>query len=109
MSMKTEMGRKSEAARRAFMEQMTQLWPLAKGSISQVRKPCTRKGCRACAQGHGHAAYIYTYREGKKLKCLHVRPEHAELVRTAVENARRLEALLVQMGHDLVKRTREDA
>jgi hypothetical protein len=88
--------------RDAFIKEVSGLWPLAKGSLSEVRKPCVRKGCKVCEQEGGHAAWIFTYREGGKLRCLHVRPENAGHIRQAIANGRRLETLLVSLGRDVV-------
>ena len=91
---------------RRFHDEIAALWPLAKGSLSEVRKPCTRKGCKACADGTKHPAFIYTYREGKKLHCLHVRPEFVPELRQAIENGRKLEEMLVRLGREHVGRLR---
>ena len=72
----------------AFLQEVAGLWPLAKGSVSEVSKPCVRKGCKACAEGRGHPAAIYTYREGGKLRCMHVRPGFVPELKQAIENGR---------------------
>lgn len=90
----------------AFLKEVAGLWPPAKGSVSEVRKPCVRKGCKACAEGRGHPAAIYTYREGGKLRCMHVRPEFVPELKQAIENGRLLEAALVRLGRELVLRSR---
>ena len=64
----------ADSRRDAFRERIEALWPLAKGSVSEVRKPCTRPGCKACASGQKHPALIFTYRKDGKLRCRHVRP-----------------------------------
>ncbi len=105
--MKAQSVKPAVEPRQAFRDEVAGLWPLAKGSLSEVRKPCVRKGCRACAKGRGHPAYIFTYREGGKLRCLHVRPEHADEIRVAIANGRKLEATLIRLGRETVLRTRE--
>ena len=95
-----------DVSKEAFLKEVAALWPLAKGSLAAVRKPCTRPGCKACAAGKGHPAHIYTYREGKRMKCLHVRPAHVAQVQQALENGRKLEAMLVRLGHELILRSR---
>jgi hypothetical protein len=92
----------------AFVDEVASLWPLAKGSLAAVKKPCTRKGCKSCAAGLGHPAHIYTYREGKRMRCLHVRPGLVPYLRQALENGRKLEAMLVRLGHELVLRSRDE-
>ncbi len=88
------------------MEEVAGLWPLAKGSLSEVKKPCVREGCKACEAGRGHPAWIYTFREGGKLRCMHVRPELVAELRLAIDNGRRLEAALTRLGRELVLRRR---
>ena len=106
----TRMKRKSmpqtPGQQEAFLDEVAGLWPLAKGSVSEVRKPCVRKGCKACAEGRGHPAAIYTYREGGKLRCMHVRPEFVPELKQAIENGRALEAALVRLGREAVLRSR---
>lgn len=84
-------------------------FPLAKGSLTKTHSPCTRPGCRLCAEGLGHPKLIFTFREGGKLRGLYVRPEHEELLRRAIENGRELERLLAESGRDLVLRLRDEA
>lgn len=93
-------------SQQAFFEAIHTLWPLARGSLSEVRKPCTRKGCKACATGTKHPAFIYTYRQGGKRHCLHVRPPYVAQVRLAIENGRKIEEMLTDLGADLVRRQR---
>ena len=93
----------------AFLEDMAGLWPLAKGSLSEVRKPCVREACRACAEGRGHPAAIFTFREEGRLRCLHVRPEFVPELRRAIANGRKLEAALVRLGREAVLRSREES
>src|ERR1017187_8750855 len=35
--------------RKSFLRQLEKLWPAIKGSLSEVRKPCIRPNCAACA------------------------------------------------------------
>lgn len=97
------------APQEAFLEEVAGLWPLAKGSLSHVNKPCVRKSCRACAEGRGHPAAIYTYRAAGKLRCMHVRPEFVPALRQAIANGRKLEELLARLGREAVLRSRGGA
>ncbi len=92
---------------RRFLDEFSGLWPLAKGSLSEVRKPCVRKGCKVCAAEGGHAALIFTYREGGRHRCLHVRPEHETHIREAIANGRKIEAALTRLGRETVLRCRQ--
>lgn len=93
--------------RDAFRERIEALWPIAKGSVSEVRKPCTRPGCKACASGAKHPALIFTYRKDGKLHCRHVRPGQEAILRKAIENGRALERLLVESGEELLRSLRD--
>ena len=97
----------SDPRRDAFREKLEALWPLAKGSVSEVRKPCTRPGCKACASGKKHPSVIFTYRKDGKLHCRHVRPGQEAILRQAVENGRALERLLVEQGEELLRSLRD--
>ena len=84
------------------MAKVASLVPVAKGSLTQTRSPCTRKNCKACASGHKHPKLLFTFWEGGRLRGMYVRPFHAEQVRRAIENGRELERLMVATGRELV-------
>ena len=87
----------------AFWEQIRPWWPLAKGSLSEVRKPCVRPGCRSCAEGRKHPAWIFTFREKGRQRCLYVPVELVPVLRQALTHGRRLEQRLSQMGKELIQ------
>lgn len=91
-----------------FMRELAKLWPLAKGSLSQVRRPCVRKNCRACAQGRKHPAFIFTYRQQGRLRCLYVRPAMVPALRQAIANGRVLEERLTRLGPEVILRHRQE-
>ena len=95
-----------EAAKAAFLKKVAALWPVARGTVSLVRKPCSRRTCPACASGERHPALIFTCRVGGRGRCLHVRKGDEALMRRATENCRRLEALLAEEGVRLVESLR---
>jgi hypothetical protein len=84
------------------------LWPVAKGSLTQTRSPCTRKNCKACASGRKHPKLLFTFREEGKLRGLYVRPAHAERLRRAIANGRKLERMITAAGCDLILALREE-
>ena len=83
------------------------LWPLAKGSLAEVRKPCIRKGCTACAKGEKHRAFIFSYMDNKQRRCMYVPQELIPVIHQAIKNGRRLEEILQQMGLQLIREYRE--
>src|SRR5512147_2535473 len=58
-----------------FLQQLSQLWPAIKGSMAQVRKTCLRPGCKACARGDKHPAFILSFTQGGKRRCMYVPKE----------------------------------
>ena len=81
-----------------FREALAALWPVLKGSLTHVRKPCIRPRCPACARGDKHPAFLWTFAEQGRRRCLYVPAELAPLVRQGLENGRRLEARLAALG-----------
>ena len=94
---------KTNALAERWLAQLGELWPVAKGSINEVRKSCSRSGCRACASGVKHPVWLFTYRQDGRLHSLHVPKEMVPLVKQAIENGRRLEGELVQAGVALIR------
>jgi len=94
------------ALRTVFQTQVARLWPLAKGSVAEVRKPCVRPNCPACQQGRKHRAFIFTYREGGKTHCRYVPADLVAQLRAALRNGRELEQALVRLGPQLIEHHR---
>ena len=76
--------------------------------MAEVRKPCVRAGCKACAEGRKHRAFILAYKEGGRRRCLYVPAEGVAALRTAIANGRRIEQLLSRVGAEMVKQARHD-
>ena len=98
----------SSGGQEDFLAQIGRLWPAAKGSVAEVRKPCIRVGCKACAEGRKHRAFILAYKEGKRRRCLYVPAERVAALRTAIAHGRRIEQLLSQCGAEMVKQARQN-
>jgi len=81
-----------------FLNELAGLWPVLKGSLSEVAKPCIRPHCPACAQGDKHPAFLWTFTEAGRRRCLYVPAQLVPLVRQGLENGRRLEARLAALG-----------
>ena len=106
--MKTKPHQVQDASKDAFLEKLAALWPVAKGSLTLTRSPCTRKNCKECASGRKHPKLIFTFREEGKLRGMYVRPAHEGPVRKAIANGRELERLMAGAGRDLVLSPRQD-
>jgi len=92
----------------AFLDELAGLWPLAKGSLAEVRKPCIRPNCPACRQGRKHRAWLFSFSQGGKRRCRYVPLELVPSLRQALDNGRQLERRLVELGVDLLQRYRQE-
>ena len=90
----------------SFLQQLAKLWPAIKGSIAQVRKTCLRPGCRACARGDNHPAFILSFTQGGKRRCMYVPKELVPFFERALRNGRQIETLLSELGPALLQQHR---
>ena len=94
--------------RKGFHAQLLALWPALKGSLSEVRKPCIRPHCPACARGDKHPAFLFSFSEKGRRRCMYVPAELVPLLQEGLENGRKLEALLSEVGPTLLRLFREE-
>jgi hypothetical protein len=87
-----------EDIRRWFVRQVSELWPLAAGSLSLRTGPCIRENCSACRRGEGHASYALYGRKKNRRFSVYVPEELVPLVQTAVDNGRKLQKLISEAG-----------
>ncbi len=99
---------KKTSEQEAFLEELAELWPLAKGSLAEVRKPCIRPRCPACKSGKRHPAWLFSFAQGGKRRCRYVPAELVPSLRQALENGRQLEKRLVELGVELLTRYRQN-
>src|SRR6266487_7143690 len=92
-----------------WQQQLRALWPALKGSLAKVYKPCIRKHCRTCAQGVKHPAWLLSFTDRGKRRCLYVPLPLVSTLRQGLNNGRQLEQLLYRMGPALVKEYRRNA
>jgi hypothetical protein len=91
----------------AFLDELAALWPLAKGSLAEVRKPCIRANCQACKSGRKHKALIFSFRQEGKQRCLYVPAALEGTLRQAIGNGRTLQRRLAALGAELIERYRQ--
>ena len=91
-----------------FQAELLALWPVLKGSLAEVRKPCIRQHCAACARGDKHPAFIWSFTEKGRRRCMYVPAEMVSLLRQGLENGLKLEALLTQLGPMLLRQHRQE-
>jgi hypothetical protein len=94
--------------KRQFHTQLLALWPALKGSLCQVRKPCIRPNCPACACGDKHPAFILSFTQKGRRRCMYVPRELVPLLQEGLENGRKLEALLTEVGPRLLRLYRQE-
>jgi hypothetical protein len=98
-----------QASRGEWMAQMQGLWPAIKGSLAQVRKPCIRKNCAACASGQKHPAWILSVVAAGRRSTLYVAEARAGEIQQAIKNGREIEVLLQKAAIQMVKYFRTTA
>lgn len=91
---------------RRFRDKLLSCWPALKGSLAQVYKPCIRPNCAACARGDKHPNYLLSFTEKGRRRCLYVPKPVVPLLKRALENGRRIEQLLYEMGPALLREYR---
>ena len=95
------------ALQQQFLGQLQRLWPAIKGSLVQVRKPCIRHHCPACARGDKHPAFVLCFTEQGRRRCMYVPAPWVPRLQQALQNGQQLEALLYQLGPALLRHYRQ--
>ena len=87
-----------EDVRRWFLRQVSELWPLAAGSLSLRTGPCIREHCSVCRRGEGHASYAFYGRKNNRRFSVYVPQELVAQLQRAVDNGRKLDKLMREAG-----------
>ena len=95
------------ALRQNFIRQLQKLWPPIKGSLAEVRKPCIRPNCSACARGDKHPAFILSFTDKGQRRCMYVPTAMVPQLQRALRNGRALEQFLYQLGPELLRHYRQ--
>jgi hypothetical protein len=88
---------------RAYLEEVKSLWPAVKGSLAEVRKPCIRPNCKACASGKKHRAHLFSFMKDGRQRCRYVAREFVPQLQKAVQNGRQIEELMSRLGEELIE------
>jgi hypothetical protein len=96
----------SSSLQQHFLKKLLPLWPALKGSLAQVYKPCIRPHCPACARGDKHPNYLLAFTQKGRRRCLYVPKAIVPVLAKALENGRRIEQLLYEVGPALVREYR---
>lgn len=94
--------------RKEFQDQLLALWPALKGCLSEVRKSCIRPNCAACARGDKHPAFIFSFTQKGRRRCMYVPAELVPTLQEGLDNGRKLEALLSEIGPTLLRLYRQE-
>src|SRR5690242_1407968 len=94
--------KKRNSLQQRYRAKLLSLWPALKGSLAQVRKPCIRPGCLACARGQKHPNHLLAFSKKGRRRCLYVPKAMVPILKKALENGRQIEQLLYEMGPALV-------
>jgi hypothetical protein len=94
-------------ARRQFAAAARRLFPVAKGSLARVARPCGRpKKCAACLSGKRHPMWIFAFRQDGRPRCRYVPEGLVVALRRALANGREMEKRLVAEGAAMIERYR---
>ena len=93
---------KKSKTKEKWTRTITDLWPVAKGSLREVQKSCSRSGCKVCGSGGKHSAWLFTFYLDGKQHSKHVPKPMVSKVLKALENGRELEKLIVLSGLDFM-------
>jgi hypothetical protein len=84
--------------------------PFIRATVVLTRKPCIRKGCRACRQGHKHASPLLTASVGGKPKNRYLPKGLIAEARRRTKNYRKTKQVLERMSElwleELLSRSR---
>src|SRR5215468_5206097 len=87
-----------EDVRRWFLRQVSELWPLAIGSLPVRAGPCIRDKCSACQRGEGPASCALYGRQKDRRFSVYVPQKMVPRVQQAVDNGRKLQKLIGEAG-----------
>ncbi len=104
--MKQKIKTSASPLQQRFLDQLRPLWPALKGSLALVYKPCIRPHCRACLRGEKHPNYLLAFTQQGRRRCRYVPRAMVPVLRRALQNGRRIEELLYQMGPALLREYR---
>ena len=90
----------------AYFEEIRAFWPAVKGSLTEVRKPCIRPNCKACASGKKHRAHLFSFMKDGRQRCRYVVREFVPELQKAVQNGRQIEELMSRLGEELIEEYR---
>lgn len=92
----------NSSVHRRFWKHLQAYWPALKGSLALVYKPCIRPNCPACSSGKKHPNHLLAFTQKGRRRCVYVPMAMVPLLKRALQNGRRIEQLLYEMGPALI-------
>ena len=94
--------------RQRFLARVDKLWPVALGSLSLRKSPCTRPHCKACDSGVQHPSFVLYGRLRGRRYAIYVPRDLVPEVRRALKNGRQLQELLHESGQRFVRARKKE-
>jgi len=82
----------------ALWRQVIQAGDFVRGSVTVLRRPCTRAGCRLCREGKRHPATYLSLKEKGRTRLVYLPQELVAQAKAWVAEWKRLDDLLRQMS-----------
>lgn len=89
---------KTSVRGRAVLAQIRRAKPLLQGSLTTTKKRCSNKKCPCRKKGPLHPVTLLTWKENQKTKSIYIPPDLIDEVRTWLDEAKRIKALIAQMS-----------
>lgn len=99
---------KNSNDREKWTKKVANLWPIAKGSLREVRKSCSQKNCKGCLSGERHPAWLFTYYMDGRQHSKHVPKSEVETLKKALSNGRALERMILESGLRLLGENKKE-
>lgn len=90
-------------AKEKLLAEVAKLWPAAKGSVRRYGQKCKNINCEKCKSGERHPIWQITYYENGRQRSKHIPKDLVDDFKQALENGRKIEALLVQSGLEFLE------
>ena len=90
--------RRLHQRRTLLLKRMSSIRDFARGSVFQMKRPCTYPRCRKCASGQGHRSWVLTFSDKGKTRSVYLGAGLVPQARNMVDNYRRLASLIQQVA-----------
>lgn len=74
------------------------LFKFTRGSVVELRRPCTRKICKACKSGRKHPAWYLSISERGGTRLTYLPRDKVKAVRAMTRNWRKLKELMKELA-----------